>query len=87
MEGEAPRLRRAGSAGPPCRRHEWDGGTPHSLSLPPATPTEPRLRPTAPQADAASLYAYFADAGYNIMYKDVVNTVFLHKTVRCVGGD
>lgn len=39
------------------------------------------------QADAASLYAYFAAAGYSIMYKDVVNTVFLHKSVRCVGGD
>ena len=39
------------------------------------------------QADAAALRAYFEDAGYAVLYKDVVNTVFVHTpTVKCVGG-
>ena len=41
----------------------------------------------ASQADATSLFKHFADAGYAILYKDAINTVFLHKECRCVGGD
>ena len=39
------------------------------------------------QEEAANVYAYFKAAGYSILYKDVVNTVFIHKTCRCVGGN
>jgi FkbM family methyltransferase len=39
------------------------------------------------QQDAASIFAKFKEAGYAILYKDVVNTVFMHKDVRCVRGD
>ena len=38
------------------------------------------------QADAAALFAKFAAAGYSILYKDVVNTVFKHESCECVGG-
>lgn len=38
------------------------------------------------QADATALYKKFADAGYRIVYKDVVNTVFKHPSTKCVGG-
>lgn len=38
------------------------------------------------QSDAAEIFALFAGAGYAILYKDVINTVFVHKGVRCVGG-
>ena len=39
------------------------------------------------QADAAALFKKFADARYAILYKDVVNTVFIHKDTHCVGGN
>ncbi len=39
------------------------------------------------QADAKAIEAYFAAAGYSILYRDVINTVFVHGDVRCVGGD
>jgi hypothetical protein len=39
------------------------------------------------QRDAAAIEAYFADAGYSIFYRDVVNTIFIAKEVRCRGGD
>jgi hypothetical protein len=39
------------------------------------------------QADAAALFAMFAAAGYSILYKDMINTVFVHKSVECVGGE
>lgn len=39
------------------------------------------------QADAAALFKHFSDAGYAILYKDVINTVFVHKDWKCVGGD
>ncbi len=39
------------------------------------------------QADAAAIFAKFAAAGYGIAYKDVVNTVFVHRSVPMVGGD
>ena len=39
------------------------------------------------QADAAALFAMFAAAGYSILYKDMINTVFIHKSVECVGGE
>jgi hypothetical protein len=38
------------------------------------------------QADAAALFDYFAAAGYGILYKDVVNTVFVHRDLPIVGG-
>ena len=38
------------------------------------------------QSDAADIFALFARAGYAILYKDVINTIFVHKDVRCVGG-
>lgn len=38
------------------------------------------------QADAAALFAKFAACGYSILYKDVVNTVFIHADAKCVGG-
>ena len=39
------------------------------------------------QADAAALFALFAGAGYRILYKDMINTVFVHRDVDCPGGD
>jgi hypothetical protein len=39
------------------------------------------------QSDASSMYSFFTSNGYSILYKDVVNTVFIHSGVRCVGGD
>jgi hypothetical protein len=39
------------------------------------------------QADAAALFAKFSASGYSILYKDVVNTVFIHKSIHCVGGN
>ena len=36
--------------------------------------------------DAAAIFEKFARAGYAILYKDVVNTIFIHKACRCVGG-
>jgi hypothetical protein len=39
------------------------------------------------QADAAHMETYFREAGYSILYRDVINTVFLDRRVRCVGGD
>ena len=38
------------------------------------------------QADAAAIFKIFAAAGYSILYKDVVNTIFIHESTRCVGG-
>lgn len=38
------------------------------------------------QADAAAIFALFAKAGYAILYKDVVNCIFIHKDTKCVGG-
>jgi len=38
------------------------------------------------QADAAAMFKIFAAAGYAILYKDVVNTIFIHKDTQCVGG-
>ena len=38
------------------------------------------------QAEAAELFAKFAASGYAILYKDVVNTIFIHKACKCVGG-
>ena len=38
------------------------------------------------QADAAEIFAKLAGAGYAILYKDVVNTIFIHKDCKCVGG-
>ncbi len=37
-------------------------------------------------ADAAALFSTFAAAGYAILYKDVVNTIFIHRDCHCVGG-
>lgn len=31
--------------------------------------------------------AYFDKAGYAIFYRDVINTIFIDKSVRCLGGD
>ncbi len=39
------------------------------------------------QADAAAIERAFSDAGYSILYRDVVNTVFVHRDVACSGGD
>ena len=39
------------------------------------------------QEDAVHIERYFATGGYSILYRDVINTVFVHKDVRCVGGD
>jgi hypothetical protein len=39
------------------------------------------------QADAAALFAMFKEAGYSILYKDMINTVFVHDSVECVGGE
>jgi predicted nucleic acid-binding protein len=39
------------------------------------------------QKDAAELQAKFAAAGYSIVYKDVVNTIYKHASVQCKGGD
>jgi hypothetical protein len=36
--------------------------------------------------DAAAIFEKFARAGYAILYKDVVNTIFIHKDTACVGG-
>ena len=38
------------------------------------------------QLDAEELYRFFFSAGYRIVYKDVVNTVFKHPGTRCKGG-
>jgi hypothetical protein len=38
------------------------------------------------QKDAAELQAKFAQAGYSIVYKDVVNTIYKHAATQCVGG-
>jgi hypothetical protein len=38
------------------------------------------------QDHAAQIYALFARAGYAILCKDVVNTIFIHRDVRCHGG-
>lgn len=38
------------------------------------------------QADAAALFDYFREAGYAILYKDVVNTVFVHRDLPIAGG-
>lgn len=38
------------------------------------------------QADAHALDEYFRSNGYHILYRDVVNTVFIHKEVQCQGG-
>jgi hypothetical protein len=38
------------------------------------------------QADAAELQAKFAAAGYKVLYKDVVNTVYKHPDTQCCGG-
>jgi hypothetical protein len=39
------------------------------------------------QADARAVFKLFADAGYVILYKDMINTVFVHGSVDCEGGD
>lgn len=39
------------------------------------------------QQDATALFAKFQACGYSILYKDVVNTVFIHKDCHCVGGN
>jgi hypothetical protein len=39
------------------------------------------------QQDARALFNLFAEAGYQILYKDMVNTVFVHESVECAGGD
>ena len=39
------------------------------------------------QSDARALFDLFAKAGYQILYKDMVNTVFVHESVECAGGD
>jgi len=39
------------------------------------------------QADAIHIERYFASAGYSILYRDVINTIFVHKEVDCLGGD
>ena len=39
------------------------------------------------QSDAREIEAYFAKAGYSIIYRDVINTIFIHPAVRCAGGD
>lgn len=39
------------------------------------------------QEDAVALFKYFQQAGYAILYRDVINTIFIHKDVRCRGGD
>lgn len=39
------------------------------------------------QEDALSIEASFARAGYSIMYRDVINTVFIHRDVKVQGGD
>lgn len=38
------------------------------------------------QKDAAHIEHYFANAGYSILYRDVINTIFVLKDLRCVGG-
>lgn len=38
------------------------------------------------QDDAAAIFLKFASAGYSILYKDVVNTIFIHKDTHCKGG-
>ena len=38
------------------------------------------------QEHAAEIFSLFALAGYSILYKDIVNTIFIHKDVQCLGG-
>jgi hypothetical protein len=38
------------------------------------------------QKEAAELQAKFAGAGYSIVYKDVVNTIYKHPSTQCRGG-
>ena len=38
------------------------------------------------QDDAVAIEKYFAAAGYSILYRDMVNTIFIHRDVPCVGG-
>jgi hypothetical protein len=38
------------------------------------------------QQHAAEMFSLFALAGYSILYKDIVNTIFIHKDVQCLGG-
>jgi hypothetical protein len=38
------------------------------------------------QADASALFDYFRAAGYAVLYKDVVNTVFVHRDFPIAGG-
>lgn len=35
--------------------------------------------------DAARIEEYFYNHGYSILYRDVINTVFIHRAVRCHG--
>jgi hypothetical protein len=39
------------------------------------------------QKDARDIEAAFAKANYSILYRDIVNTVFIDRNVECVGGD
>ena len=39
------------------------------------------------QADARALFARFAEAGYGVLYRDPINTVFVHADVVCAGGE
>ncbi len=38
------------------------------------------------QAAAKELFVKFFSSGYAILYKDVVNTIFIHKDCKCEGG-
>lgn len=39
------------------------------------------------QHDALAIEAYFREADYSVLYKDAINTVFISRETRCVGGD
>lgn len=39
------------------------------------------------QDDAEELFKYFHSHDYAILYKDIVNTIFIHRSVVCAGGD
>jgi len=39
------------------------------------------------QADAIELFNYFTKNNYAILYKDIVNTIFIHRSVVCAGGE
>lgn len=38
------------------------------------------------QEDATNLFCKFLESGYKILYKDAINTIFVHEDWPCVGG-